>query len=35
MRIYHEPASENETKALVRILQEYQGKGFFFFWTGR
>ena len=31
MRIYHEPASENETKALVRILQEYQGKGFFSF----
>lgn len=31
MRIYHEPASENETKALVRILQEYQGRGFFSF----
>lgn len=30
-RIAHEPASENETKALVRILQEYQGRGFLSF----
>lgn len=30
-RIAHEPASENETKALIRILQEYQGRGFLSF----
>lgn len=29
--ICHEPASENETKALIRILQEYQGRGFLSF----
>ena len=26
-RIHHEPASENETKALIRIMQEYKSKG--------
>lgn len=26
-RIYQEPASENETKALIRIMQEYKSKG--------
>lgn len=26
-RVGHEPASENETKALIRIFQEYQGRG--------
>lgn len=30
-RIAQEPASENETRALIRILQEYQGRGFLSF----
>lgn len=30
-RINQEPASENETKALIRIFQEYQGRGLLVF----
>ena len=30
-RIYQEPASENETKAAIRIFQEYTGRGLLFF----
>ena len=26
-QIYQQPASENETKALIRVFQEYQGRG--------
>lgn len=30
-RIHQEPASENETKALIRIFQEYESQGLLFF----